>query len=70
MIQLKKECFFCTANIKNINYKDVELLRRFTTAQAKIIRRRKTGTCAKHQRALAKAVKRAKYLALIPFVTQ
>lgn len=70
MIQLKKECFFCTANTKNINYKDVELLRRFTTPQAKIIRRRRTGTCAKHQRALAKAVKRARYLALIPFVTQ
>jgi len=70
MIQATKECFFCKANIKNINYKDIELLRRFTTPQARIIRRRKTSACAKHQRGLAKAVKRARYLALLPFVTK
>lgn len=70
MFQVKKKCFFCTNNIKNINYKDIETLRRFITPQAKIIRRKRTGTCSKHQRRLAKAIKRARILALLPFVTR
>ncbi|MFH1392398.1 MAG: 30S ribosomal protein S18 [bacterium] len=70
MLQQKKECFFCTANIKSINYKDIDILRRFVTPQARIIRRKRTGACAKHQRALTKAIKRARNLALLPFVTQ
>jgi small subunit ribosomal protein S18 len=63
----RKICRFCTGSVK-INYKDAEVLRRFTTERGKIIPRRITGTCAKHQRRLAKAIKRARVLALLPFV--
>lgn len=63
----RKICRFCNGSVK-INYKDTEILRRFTTERGKIIPRRITGTCAKHQRRLAKAIKRARVLALLPFV--
>lgn len=63
----RKICRFCNGSVK-INYKDAEILRRFTTERGKIIPRRITGTCAKHQRRLAKAIKRARVLALLPFV--
>lgn len=69
-MQTKKQCYFCAQNIQNIDYKDADALRRFITPQAKIIRRKRTGTCAKHQRALTKAIKRARHLALLPFVSQ
>jgi len=62
------QCFFCSQNLKEINYKDVELLKRFISSQAKIIDPKHTGTCAKHQRKLAQAIKRARYLGLLPFV--
>ena len=65
----KKVCKFCTRNI-SIDYKDVDTLRRFTTERGKIIPRRITGTCAKHQRQLAVAVKRARVIALLPFVAK
>lgn len=61
-------CFFCSQNYEVIDYKDVNLLRRFTSGQAKIIDPRYTRTCAKHQRMLANAIKRARILALLPFV--
>ncbi|MBN2532955.1 MAG: 30S ribosomal protein S18 [Spirochaetales bacterium] len=63
----RKICRFCNGSVK-INYKDADILRRFTTERGKIIPRRITGTCAKHQRRLAKAIKRARILALLPFV--
>ena len=66
----KKKCFFCTTNRDVVDYKDAELLRRFMSVQAKIYPRRKSGLCARHQRKLATAVKRARYLALIPFTTR
>jgi small subunit ribosomal protein S18 len=53
--------------VKDINYKDMEAIRRFVDGHGKIIPRRKTGTCAKHQRRLALAIKRARHLALLPF---
>jgi len=59
-------CYFCNQNIKDIDYKDVESLKRFISAQMKIYPRRKTGLCAKHQRQLKKAVKRARFMALLP----
>jgi small subunit ribosomal protein S18 len=62
-----KECQFCTEKTTQIDYKNVELLRRFLTDESKIRPRRQTGTCAKHQRELAVAIKRARHLALIPF---
>jgi small subunit ribosomal protein S18 len=63
----KKVCKFCTQKLK-IDYKDADTLRRFITERGKILPRRITGTCAKHQRALAEAIKRARMLALLPFV--
>ena len=63
-------CYFCTKNITYIDFKDTETLRKFTSAQAKILPPRKTGICAKHQRGLATAIKRARYLALLPFTNR
>lgn len=64
----KKVCKFCIQKLK-IDYKDADTLRRFITERGKILPRRITGSCAKHQRALALAIKRARTIALLPFVT-
>lgn len=66
--QRRKVCQFCIDKIEEIDYKDVAKLRRFITEKGKIISRRQTGTCAKHQRALATAIKRARYMGLIHYV--
>jgi len=63
----KKVCKFCMQKLK-IDYKDADTLRRFITERGKILPRRITGTCAKHQRVLALAIKRARMIALLPFV--
>lgn len=63
----KKVCRFCTQKLK-INYKEPDALRRFITERGKILPRRITGTCAKHQRSLAVEIKRARALALLPYV--
>ncbi|MCR4790918.1 MAG: 30S ribosomal protein S18 [Treponemataceae bacterium] len=65
----KKVCRFC-ANKTKIDYKDADALRRYTTERGKILPRRITGTCAKHQRALALEIKRARAICLLPFVTE
>jgi small subunit ribosomal protein S18 len=62
-----RECQFCTNKSLVIDYKQFEALRRFITDDGKIRPRRQTGTCAKHQRKLARAIKRARHLALLPF---
>ena len=62
-----RECQFCTDKNANIDYKQVEVLRRYVTEEGKIRPRRQTGACAKHQRELARAIKRARHLALLPF---
>jgi len=64
----KKVCYFTKNNVTVIDYKDVELLKRFISANGKIIPRRVTGTSAKYQRILANAIKRARQMALIPYV--
>ncbi|MDD5467103.1 MAG: 30S ribosomal protein S18 [Anaerolineales bacterium] len=61
-------CLFCTDRNATIDYKRPEQLRRFVTEDGKIRPRRQTGTCAKHQRELARAIKRARHLALLQFV--
>jgi len=66
----QKTCFFCTNDIKEIDYKDTKTLQRFLSSYAKILPRKKTGTCAKHQRKLAHSVKRARFMALIPYTTR
>ena len=64
----KKVCAFCIDKIENIDYKDVPRLRRFLSDRAKIVPRRVTGTCARHQRQLTVAVKRARHVAFLPYV--
>ncbi len=65
----RKICSFCKDKVKTIDYKDPVKLRHYISDRAKIEPRRRSGTCAKHQRLLAMAVKRARYLALLPYVT-
>ncbi len=64
----KKVCYFTKYNVTIIDYKDLELLKRFISANGKIIPRRVTGTRAKYQRLLATAIKRARQMALLPYV--
>jgi small subunit ribosomal protein S18 len=63
-------CDFCLDKSKAIDYKDIPTLRHYLTDRGKIKSRRKTGTCAKHQRQLAIAIKRARHLALLPFTAE
>lgn len=67
-IKAKKVCRFTQNNIKYIDYKDVKLLQRYVTEQGKIIPKRITGTRSKYQRELAIAIKRARHMALLPYV--
>ena len=64
----RKICAFCVDKIDEIDYKDVSRLRRYLSERAKIEPRRKTGTCARHQRALSVALKRARHMALLPYI--
>jgi len=64
----QKVCSFCTERIDHIDYKDTKRLQRYISERGKILPRRRSGTCAKHQRALAVAIKRARHMALLPFV--
>lgn len=66
----RKVCNFCLDKVAKIDYKDHEQLRRYLTDRGKIRPRRQTGTCAKHQRALAQSIKRARHLALLPFTSE
>ena len=63
----RKVCSFCVDKIEHIDYKDVARLRRFTTERGKILPRRISGNCAKHQRQVTVAIKRARNIALMPF---
>ena len=65
----RKVCSFCVDHVECIDYKDVARLRRFVSERAKILPRRVTGTCARHQRELTVAIKRARQIALMPFVS-
>ena len=64
----KKVCDFCADKVEKIDYKDVAKLRKFITEKGKILPRRMSGVCAAHQRELATAIKRARQMALLPFV--
>lgn len=66
----KKVCSFCVDKIVNIDYKDVPKLRRYTTERGKILPRRISGNCAKHQRQMTLAIKRARNIALLPFTAE
>lgn len=64
----RKVCNFCVDKVGSIDYKDVNKLKKYITEKGKIVPRRQTGTCAKHQRELATAIKRARYVALLPYI--
>ncbi len=66
----KPYCYFCVNNIKEVDYKDPDTLRRFMSSYAKIRPRRKSHVCSKHQRQLARAIKRARIMALVPFINR
>jgi small subunit ribosomal protein S18 len=68
MPKKRRTCEFCKLDIRSIDYKDTETLRRYITQRGKILSRRSTGVCAYHQRRLARAIKRARIMALLPFV--
>jgi len=63
----RRVCAFCVEHVSSIDYKDVSRLRRYISERSRMDPRRKTGTCAKHQRPLAQAIKRARHVALLPF---
>lgn len=63
----RKVCIFCVDKNKVLDYKDVTLLKKFTSDRGKILPRRATGACAKHQRAITQAIKRARQVALLPY---
>ena len=66
----KKVCTFCVDKVTAIDYKDTAKIRRFLSERGKILPRRTTGTCAEHQRALTTAIKRARQIALLPYVAE
>ncbi len=66
----KKVCMFCADKIEQIDYKDVNRLRKCISERAKIVPRRVTGTCAYHQRQLTVAIKRARHVAFLPYVSE
>ncbi|MAF13623.1 MAG: 30S ribosomal protein S18 [Parcubacteria group bacterium] len=65
-----RDCHFCKSNVNHIDYKDTQTLRRFISSYSKIVPRKRSGVCAKHQRKLATAIKRARIMALLPFTTK
>ena len=65
----RKVCTFCVDKVEQIDYKDAQKLKRFLSERSKILPRRTTGTCAMHQRQLTDAIKRARHVALLPYVT-
>jgi len=65
-----KECYISKNNVEDIDYKDVELLKRFTTAYGKIMPKKRTGTCTRHQRQIARAIKNARIMGFLPFVNE
>ena len=66
----KKVCSFCVDKVESIDYKDIPKLRRYTTERGKILPRRISGNCAKHQRQLTVSIKRARNMALLPFTAE
>jgi len=67
---MKKQCYFSQHNIKYIDYKDVDIMKKFMNPHGRIINRKRTGVSAKHQRQLATAVKRARFMGLLPYLVR
>jgi small subunit ribosomal protein S18 len=67
---MNKQCYFSQNNIQHIDYKDTDILKKFLNPHARLLSRKRTGVTAKNQRKLASAVKRARFMALLPFVAE
>ncbi|MCB9802888.1 30S ribosomal protein S18 [Candidatus Nomurabacteria bacterium] len=65
-----KYCHFCVNNVEEIDYKNWQQLQRFTSSYGKIVPKRRSGVCSKHQRKLALGIKRARFMAMLPFVSK
>ena len=65
-----KGCYICKNNIKDIDFKDADLLKRFTSAYGKIMPKKRSGACSKHQRLIARAIKNARIMGFMPFVAE
>ena len=70
MKSTERPCAFCRMNIEHVNYKDTKTLQRYISSFGKIVPRKRSGVCMWHQRKLANAIKRARFMALLPFVVQ
>jgi len=68
VINQRKNCFLCENKMNYLDYKDVQLMHRFMSPHAKILGKKRTGTCSTHQKVVARALKRARHMALMPFV--
>jgi len=69
-VMQKKQCLFCIERERNVDYKDPQTLQRFINQRAKIMSPKRTGACTKHQRMVATAIKRARYMALLPYISK
>ncbi len=69
-MQQQRHCGFCIHGVMAVDYKDSNALRRYTSSYGKIVPRRKSGVCGKHQRMVAEAIKRARTMALLPYVVK
>lgn len=67
-LKKQKHCYFCVNNLKDVDYKDPDLLKRFINSYMKILPKKRTGVCSTHQRKVTTAIKRARILALMPFI--
>ncbi|MDO8604776.1 MAG: 30S ribosomal protein S18 [bacterium] len=70
MMKTNTQCYFTTNNVKQIDYKDIDILKKFLTPHARMTAGRRNGVCAKHQRQLSQAIKRSRFMALLPFVSK
>lgn len=66
----ERSCYLCTNALDELDYKDGKVMQRFVSAYGKILPRRRTGTCVKHQRIVSQAIKRARIMSLLPFLVQ
>ena len=70
MRTIPKQCFFCAANRDVVDYKNTETIRQFMSTQGKIYSRAKSALCSRHQRHVARAIRRSRFMALVPFTTR
>jgi small subunit ribosomal protein S18 len=70
IIQQRKQCLFCVEKERKVDYKDPQTLRRFINQRAKIMMPKRTGACAKHQRQVANEIKKARFMALLPYINK